>query len=116
MYKKIVNLLLLAAFLMITPAIAAITITRVEPANWWTGMKKTEFQILVYGPNIGSSKVTVNYPGVSLKEATKVENPNYVFLYLNVSKNAKAGMVPLIFTNGQDKFTYSYPLKNRTDK
>lgn len=116
MYKKIINLLLLAAFLLATPAMAKITINRVEPANWWTGMKKTEFQILVYGPNIGNSKVVVNYPGVTMREAVKLENPNYVFLYVNVSKDAKAGMVPLTFTNGNDQFTYNYPLKNRTDK
>ncbi|MDB5127845.1 glycoside hydrolase family 13 protein [Mucilaginibacter sp.] len=116
MFKKVTNLLLLAVVLMVTPAIAAITITRVEPANWWVGMKKSEFQILVYGPNIGKSMVVINYPGVTLKQAAKVESPNYMFLYVNVAKGAKPGMVPIKFTNGQDKFTYSYPLKARTDK
>jgi glycosidase len=116
MYKKIANLILLAALLITAPAVAAITITRVEPANWWTGMKKTEFQIMVYGPNIGRSKVVINYPGVTLKEAAKVENPNYVFLYVNVAKGTKPGMVPLKFISGQDNFTYSYPLKARMDK
>ncbi|UKT62139.1 glycoside hydrolase family 13 protein [Pedobacter mucosus] len=115
MYRKTFNLLLLVTFFTITKAFAAITITRVEPANWWTGMKKTEFQILVYGPGIGNSKVTLNYAGVTLREAAKVENPNYIFLYVNVSKNAKAGNVPITFTNGAEKFVYSYPLKSRTD-
>ncbi|RYD76000.1 MAG: alpha-amylase, partial [Sphingobacteriales bacterium] len=54
--------------------------------------------------------------GVTLREAAKVENPNYVFLYVNVSKAAKAGSVPITFTNGAEKFVYSYPLKSRTDK
>jgi glycosidase len=116
MFRKITNLLLLAAVLMTTPVVAAITITRVEPANWWVGMKKTEFQILVYGPNIGKSTVVINYPGVTLKQAAKVESPNYVFLYVNVAKSTKPGMVPIKFTNGHDKFTYSYPLKARADK
>ncbi|RZL65924.1 MAG: alpha-amylase [Pedobacter sp.] len=95
---------------------AKISVSRVEPANWWTGMKKTEFQILVYGPNIGNAKVSLNYPGVSLKEAIKVENPNYVFLYVNVAKNAKAGNVPISFSDGGEKFVYNYPLKSREDK
>jgi len=116
MFKKIINLLLLATILTVTNAFAAITITRVEPANWWTGMKKSEFQILVYGPGIGNSKVTLSYPGVTLREAAKVENPNYVFLYVNVSKSARAGSVPITFTNGAEKFVYNYPLKGRTDK
>jgi glycosidase len=116
MCKKITNLLLLAVVLMITPAVAAITVTRVEPANWWVGMKKSEFQILVYGPNIGKSRVAINYPGITLKQAAKVESPNYVFLYVNVAKGTKPGTVPIKFTIGQDEFTYNYPLKARTDK
>jgi glycosidase len=116
MYKKIAFAVLLAVISMITPVIAAITITRVEPANWWTGMKKTELQILCYGPNIGNSKVLINYPGVKLIEAAKVENPNYLFLYLNIDKHTKPGTIPIKFTDGQDKFTYNYPLMPRTDK
>ena len=116
MKKKIASAVLLAfIFINITLA-GAITITRVEPANWWTGMKKTEFQILCYGPNIGNSKVEINYPGVKLTEAAKTENPNYLFLYLNVDKRAKPGIIPIKFTDGQDKFTYEYPLVSRTDK
>ena len=65
MCKKMTFLLMLAFILMSLPAVADITISRVEPANWWIGMKKTEFQILVYGPNIGRSKVLIHYPGVS---------------------------------------------------
>jgi hypothetical protein len=116
MYKKITFAVLLAVISMITPVIAAITITRVEPANWWTGMKKTELQILCYRPNIGNSKVLINYPGVKLIEAAKVENPNYLFLYLNIDKHTKPGTIPIKFTDGQDKFTYNYPLMPRTDK
>ena len=115
MYKKIIQVLLLAVFLNATQAVAKISISRVEPANWWTGMKKTEFQILVYGPGIGNSKVSLNYSGVTLKQAVKVENPNYVFLYVNVAKNAKAGTMPITFSDGDEKFVYNYPLKNRTD-
>ncbi|MFC3563627.1 glycoside hydrolase family 13 protein [Pedobacter jamesrossensis] len=116
MYKKIIYLLLVLILFQVGGALAAITVSRVEPANWWTGMKKSEFQILVYGPGIGKSKVTLNYPGVSLREAATVENPNYLFLYVNVGKNAKAGNLPITFSNGGEKFVYSYPLKNRTDK
>jgi glycosidase len=116
MYKKTIYVLLVATFLTVTHVFAAINITRVEPENWWTGMKKADFQILVYGPGIGNSRVTLNYPGVTLKEAAKVENSNYIFLYLNVGKNAKAGVIPITFTNGADKFVYRYPLKSRTDR
>lgn len=116
MYKKIIYLLFLSAMLSIGNTFASISITRVEPENWWTGMKKTEFQILVYGPGIGKSKVSLAYPGVSIREVATVENANYLFLYLNVTKAAKAGNLPITFVNGAEKFVYAYPLKSRTDK
>ncbi len=101
--------------LLITLQVNAITITRVEPANWWTGMKNKQLQILVYGPNIGHSKLTIHYPGVTLKEAAQTESSNYLFVYVNIAGGTKPGMVPLRFTDGAQTLTYNYPLKARTD-
>ena len=58
----------------------AIDVQRVEPANWWVGMENPEVQVLLYGKDIANCQVSVNYPGVTLKEVAKVENPNYLFL------------------------------------
>lgn len=79
-------------------------------------MKNSELQIMVYGPNISKSTLTVNYPGITAKELAKTANPNYVFIYLNIAKGTKAGNVPLRFTDGQQKFTYNYPVLARSDK
>lgn len=115
-YKNLFRLFLFAlAFLTVSSA-KSIDITRVEPSNWWTGMKNSELQILVYGPNIGRSTVTINYPGIKLKEVAKTSNPNYAFIYLTIAKGAKPGNVPLVFKDGQEKFIYQYPIKSRTDK
>src|SRR5690349_5800036 len=98
------TLLLLAT----APAIA-INITRVEPANWWVGMKNTNLQVMVYGPNISKAKLSINYAGIRIKEVAKTANPNYLFIYLTIAKGTKPGHVPFVFTEGQQKFTYRYP-------
>jgi glycosidase len=113
MNKKLFTILL---FLLITTGVKAIEITRVEPANWWIGMKNSELQIMVYGPGISKSTLTVNYPGIKLKEVAKTSNPNYLFIYLSIASGTKAGSVPMHFTEGQQKFTYNYPLLTRNDK
>ena len=104
---------LLAAILMITPAVGAITISRVEPAFWWTGMKNTELQIMVYGKDIARSKVTLSYPGVTIKEIAKTDNPNYLFIYLDITSKAKPGTMNIEFADGAQTYTQAYPLKNR---
>jgi glycosidase len=116
MYKKIFTALLATIIMLFISEAKAMTITRVEPANWWVGMKNPELQIMVYGPGIGNSTVSVNYPGVKIKEADKTDNPNYLFVYITIAPNTKPGILPLHFSNGAEKSTYNYPLKARTDK
>jgi glycosidase len=94
----------------------AIDISRVEPANWWVGMKNTELQIMIYGPNISKSTITINYPGIKLKEVAKTTNPNYLFIYLSISRGTKPGNMPLLFSDGPQKLTHNYPLLPRNDK
>jgi neopullulanase len=71
----------------------SIDIKRVDPSNWYIGMKDTNLQLLVYGINIADCDVTINYPGVKLLGKKKVENPNYLFLDLDISSSANAGIV-----------------------
>jgi glycosidase len=116
MYTNSYKLFLLALAFFIASSARSMDITRVEPANWWVGMANSELQIMVYGPNIGQSTVTINYQGIKLKEVAKTTNPNYVFIYITITKSTKAGNVPLVFIDGKEKFIYKYPLKSRTDK
>src|SRR5688500_15419671 len=87
----------------------------VEPPFWWVGMKNSELQILFYNKdaNIAEYTASFNYPGVALKDQQKVSNPHYLFLTIDVTADAKAGVVPIQFTDGKKKFTYSYELKSK---
>lgn len=92
-------------------------IQRINPTNWWVGMKTPNLQILVYGKNIGSAKVSLKpYNGVKLKKTQTVENPNYIFVDLDISKVAKAGNLQLVFSNGSESSTVNYTLNTRTAK
>jgi glycosidase len=85
-------------------------IQHIHPTNWWVGMKNPKLQLLVYGPNIASSKVSLAHPGVRLVKTHKVENPNYLFVDLEISKAAKPGTMKLVFSNGKFKNTQNYVL------
>jgi len=86
----------------------------VEPMFWWVGMKNPKLQLLIYGKDISGYTATLDYPGVKLLESHKVENPNYLFIDLEISADAKAGKFPINFTvNGKKVATYSYELKTR---
>jgi neopullulanase len=105
--KKLILLLLLMSFG--TQA----QITRVEPPFWWTGMKNTRLELMIYGKNINKYDIKIKSKEIVLNKIIKTENPNYLFLDLDLSK-AQAGSFKLLFSHSQLKnFKYSYELKAR---
>ena len=67
---------------------------RINPTNWWVGMKNPEVQLLIHGKNIAEHSVTMDaYKGVKLKKVHKVENPNYVFVDLLIDSKTKPGQI-----------------------
>jgi glycosidase len=85
-------------------------IDRVEPPSWFTGMYDTELQLMVYGSEIARYDVTADYPGVRVKTLVRTGNPNYLFVNLDISKDALPGTVTLVFADGDRKITHSYDL------
>jgi len=59
-------------------------IQHVHPLVWWAGMRDPHLQIMVHGDNISDLEVSLKgATNVTLERVEKVENPNYLFLYLN---------------------------------
>ncbi|GAB2786777.1 glycoside hydrolase family 13 protein [Hymenobacter latericoloratus] len=110
MKKKLYALLLAAALPL---GAAAQSITRLNPTNWWVGMKHNSVQLLVYGPQAGTLAYSVNYPGVKLVKTNTVENPNYAFLDLVIAPTAKPGQVKLVGSKGTQTVTQNWELKVR---
>ncbi|MCK9627441.1 MAG: glycoside hydrolase family 13 protein [Bacteroidales bacterium] len=91
------------------------TISRVEPPFWWAGMKSQDLQIMVYGKDIGTAEVKMNsYPGVTIKRIVKAENPNYLFIYLEINKAAKPGEIRFTFKTESGKTEIGYNLLPRS--
>ncbi|MDR2085862.1 MAG: glycoside hydrolase family 13 protein [Dysgonamonadaceae bacterium] len=109
---KKINVLLLFSFFLFFFPFSSFPV-RIEPAFWWTGMKNSELQLLVHGKNIGNAEVKLNYAGVQLNRIVKVENPNYLFLYLKIGKEAQPGQLNLTFIDGKKQFIQPFELKAR---
>ena len=66
-------------------------IERIEPPFWWEGFKNTSLQLLVYGENISSFDFNIKSEIVELISVEKAENPNYIFLNLEVNDKGRSG-------------------------
>ena len=93
-------------------------IRRIDPTNWWVGMKNPSVQLLIYGTNLKGSKVSINYAGVTVKKVNEVENPNYLFVDISIAPTTKAGKMNIVFTKvgSTFKLTRPYELKVRDQK
>ena len=93
-------------------------IDRIEPTDWFVGMKNPTVQLMVYGKGIRDAEaVTTNYPGVTIDSLVRLDSPNYLLVYLDV-KGAEAGVMKLDFKVKNEKgkvksFTVPYQLKQR---
>ena len=115
--KRLSFILALGALALTAGAAKKTVIDRIEPANWYVGMKNPQLQLMVYGKDIASvSSVTTAYPGVRIDSLVKLDSPNYLLVYLNV-KDAQPGKMTLNFKSPTSNIKPQiYELKAREKK
>jgi len=106
------NLLLTAILMANVLAVCAAkkpVVNRIEPTDWYVGMKNPQVQLMVYGQGIRHvAQVTTDYPGVVIDSIVRLDSPNYLLVYMNL-RHAQPGTMTLKF----DKTKVAYQLKQR---
>lgn len=86
-------------------------VQRIEPPFWWSGMKHTSVELMLYGENIAETEPKID--GIEILEVKKTENPNYLFVTLD-TEDVEPQEFKIVFEkNGKRKFTKTYELKAR---
>ena len=91
---------------------AAVQVDRIDPPDWFAGLKHSEVQLMVYGQGIRDAEVTTDYAGARIDSVVRLASPNYLLVYVNLA-GAQPGTMPLCFTRGKDKKTVDYVVKTR---
>lgn len=108
--KKLLLLSLLGLLSFITFAQEV----KVEPMNWWVGMKNPNLQLLIRGENLKGSQVTSAKKGLEIIKVTNADSPNYLFVDVKIASNAQAGVYPIqIKKEGKVYKTIHYSLEAR---
>ena len=58
------KLILFVISIALTFSVFALNVDRVEPTFWWVGMKNPTVQLMVHGPEIATTEISLNHPGV----------------------------------------------------
>ena len=109
MRKVLLVTAILMANVLTMSAAKKIVIDRIEPTDWYVGMKNPTVQLMVYGKGIRDvSSVTTDYPGVRIDSLVRLDSPNYLLIYMNL-RDAQPGTMTLCF----GKTKVQYQLKQR---
>ncbi len=102
MKKTVLTIAFLSVVLLMSAA-AKVKVTRIDPTDWYVGLKNPTLQLMVYGPNVRDAEVSLDYPNVQIDSIARLDSPNYLLIYLNL-KGAKAGEMTLKI--GKQKVKY----------
>jgi len=87
-----------------------IEISKIEPPNWWEGMKNDKIELMIYGK--GLSHATVNSNNLKITNIENVNNASYLFVELDLSET-KAGNYEILFTNNEQSVKTIFPIYER---
>ena len=106
-----------AAMMTLTAMAAKFSVDNIEPPHWWTGMADATLQLQVHGADVRAAVPTVDYPGVTIDSVARLDgSPNWQYIYLKISPQAKPGTFTITWKDGRNKVTRKYELRPRTMK
>ncbi len=111
--KNLVPIILFVLFYFPISFPQDFSINKIEPPNWWVGMKWNTVQLMVYGENLDDVSVSTSYPGNNVIKTHSVENKNYLFVDIEIPNDLPDGDYELIFRKGNEIVRYNYPILNR---
>lgn len=118
----------LAVLLLAVTAAAqpqSLSIKKVEPPNWWTGLNPStpttgvpgaplqSPMLLISGSGLADATVRVSYPGVRIERVETQPLGHYLFVWLKLAPNVKPGTVKLTVTGASGASTLDFPLLAR---
>ena len=90
----------LLCLLLSSLAARAATVERIEPANWWVGMKHHQVELMVHGEGVAQLAPRLSRPGLRIVGVQAAENPDYLFVTVDIAGDAEPGAFDIEFLDG----------------
>ncbi len=100
-------------FLGVQLCLAQPVVYKVEPPNWWTGMQTNSVQLMVYGENLGGSRVTSPSRHLTVTRTHNPGNPSYLFIDVTIRSTAAPGSYTLTLSNAGGSTHLTFPILKR---
>ncbi len=88
-------------------------VTRIDPPNWWTGMKLDSLRLLLYGDNLSGATASCSSKGVTVRRTLPASSAQYLFVDIRIAPSARPETVTLVVRGKNDTCHAAFPLYKR---
>jgi neopullulanase len=88
------------------------SITRIEPPNWWVGMKTNAIQLLCYGEHLRNLSVVSATPSIKVKKVSS-DNPAYAFIDIVIDPRTRPGDHTFTVRTKAGNTTFTFAIQKR---
>ncbi len=92
------------------------SINKVEPPNWWTGMKWKTLDLMFYGENLQNVKVETDEGDLQINNISHTESGKYLFVSVSLYDDIEAGNYQLIFKKNNEQIKRAFTILPRFEK
>jgi glycosidase len=89
------------------------SIQKIEPSDWWVGMRWDTLQLMVYGDNLEGLKVRSSYDKLKIVNTYSFENKSYFFVDLFIPGDIEPGNYALVFSKNEFEQAINFPILSR---
>ncbi|MDZ7763335.1 MAG: cyclomaltodextrinase N-terminal domain-containing protein [Melioribacteraceae bacterium] len=88
-------------------------VDKIDPPNWWIGMKWDTLQLMIYGENLTGIEISFNQPGLDIINFTETDNQKYLFVDVALDTSLTPGNYELNLTSDDHTEILEYEFKQR---
>jgi neopullulanase len=89
-------------------------LAKIEPPNWWVGMRLNTIQLMLYGENLQHMTAQSSSPSLKVLRTHSVPNPAYAFIDIEIPSFARPGSYELRISSSTGTTSFQFPLFART--
>ena len=89
------------------------SINKIEPPDWWIGMKWNKLQLMIYGEELFGISVASIDKRIIVDKVHNIENPSYAFVDIIIPPDLTQGEYEFTLQNKSGKTSFRYSLKER---
>lgn len=90
-----------------------LSVEKVEPSNWWIGMKLNKIQLMIYGSNLKNFSASFDDRKIKVLKTHQIENSHYAFIDIEIPNNLPAKVYKLKLNSSNQTVSIDFPIYKR---